>query len=96
MTTNNSQIIAFNSVIILPENCQLTFDIDYEVEKGDDGKDYLVPKKLHFDFEVKDNANFVLTNLFNGNKELSKYDCMIIMIMCDQAMWAADIIMVLV
>lgn len=55
------------------ENIQIVFNIDYENEKGDDDKEYVVPKKLHFDFEVRDNANFQLTNLFNGNKELGKY-----------------------
>lgn len=50
----------------------MKFDISYEIEKKDD-KEYIVPKKLRFDFEVKDNASFNLTNLFNGNKELSKY-----------------------
>ncbi|KOB68961.1 Juvenile hormone binding protein-like protein [Operophtera brumata] len=55
----------------LKKNIKIVFNIDYEIEKGDNGKDYVVPKDLHFDFEVRDNANFQLTNLFNGNKELS-------------------------
>lgn len=33
----------------------------------------MVPKKYDFKFEVKDNAHFSLTGLFNGNKELSEY-----------------------
>lgn len=51
----------------------MKFDIDYAMQKRDDGKEIVVPKKLHFDFEVKDRATFHLTNLFNGNKELGKY-----------------------
>ncbi|KOB52916.1 Juvenile hormone binding protein-like protein, partial [Operophtera brumata] len=66
---------ASGRILILPitgdENIKIVFNIDYEIEKGDDGKEYVVPKDLHFDFEVRDNANFQLTNLFNGNKELS-------------------------
>ncbi|CAH2982499.1 unnamed protein product [Chilo suppressalis] len=45
--------------------------VDYETEQDGEGKNHIVPKKLHFDFEVKDGAHFTLTNLFNGNKELS-------------------------
>lgn len=51
---------------------QLVLVIPYEIQKGDDNKSYVVPKKLDFEFEVKDNTHFHLTNLFNGNKELSK------------------------
>lgn len=47
--------------------------IDYKTQKGADGKDYVLPQKYDFTFDVKDGANFNLTNLFNGNKDLSKY-----------------------
>ncbi|XP_013192557.1 circadian clock-controlled protein daywake [Amyelois transitella] len=46
--------------------------IDYDLKKTADGKERVAPKKLHFDFEVMGNAHFTLTNLFNGNKELSE------------------------
>ncbi|KAG6447736.1 hypothetical protein O3G_MSEX005144 [Manduca sexta] len=53
------------------KNLNIKLYISYEVEKGADGKDHIAPKKLDYDFEVVDNAQFSLTNLFNGNKELS-------------------------
>lgn len=52
---------------------QIHFYIEYDVEKAEDGKDHIVLKKYDFDFDVRENAHFELSNLFNGNKELSKY-----------------------
>ncbi|CAH0587014.1 unnamed protein product [Chrysodeixis includens] len=46
--------------------------IDYETVKGDDGKDHIKLKKYKFEFDVKDSGHYHLTNLFNGNKQLSE------------------------
>lgn len=46
------------------------------MEKDADGNDIVVPKKYDFQFDVKDNAHFTLTGLFNGNTELSEYNFM--------------------
>ncbi|KAL0880083.1 hypothetical protein ABMA27_002575 [Loxostege sticticalis] len=53
------------------KNVAVKFIVDYDLEKNDDGDEIIVPKKLDFQFEVKDGAHFTMTNLFNGNKELS-------------------------
>lgn len=60
------------------ENVAVKFIVDYDLEKNDDGDEIIVPKKLDFQFEVKDGAHFTMTNLFNGNKELSKCQCFMI------------------
>ncbi|XP_049872278.1 circadian clock-controlled protein daywake-like [Pectinophora gossypiella] len=52
-------------------NVAIAMFIDYKMEKGADGKEYVKPTKYEFAFDVKDNAHFSLTGLFNGNKELS-------------------------
>lgn len=54
-------------------NLEIKLFIHYDVIKNADGKDIIKPTKYNFDFEVKDHAHYHLTNLFNGNKELSKY-----------------------
>lgn len=74
---------AGGSILVLPitgdgqmklklKNMQIHFYIEYDVEKAEDGKDHIVLKKYDFDFDVRENAHFELSNLFNGNKELSK------------------------
>ncbi|KAH9630144.1 hypothetical protein HF086_004850 [Spodoptera exigua] len=50
---------------------QLKIKISYDIVEGLDGKDIIKPKKYSFDFEVQEDAHYQLTNLFNGNKELS-------------------------
>lgn len=46
--------------------------MDYKMAKDADEKNHVEPTHYGFEFEVKDNARFNLTNLFNGNKQLSK------------------------
>ncbi|XP_028177821.1 circadian clock-controlled protein-like [Ostrinia furnacalis] len=53
------------------KNIVVKFFVDYDIEKNADGDEIVVPKKYDFQFEVKDGAHFTMTNLFNGNKELS-------------------------
>ncbi|XP_075975237.1 circadian clock-controlled protein daywake-like [Anticarsia gemmatalis] len=53
------------------KNLQIKMQIDFDtVKKGDN--EHVKPKKYSFEFEVKDDAHFHLTNLFNGNKQLSE------------------------
>lgn len=37
------------------------------------GKTYVEPKQGSYKFEIIDGATYELTNLFNGNKDLSTY-----------------------
>ncbi|CAK1585322.1 unnamed protein product [Parnassius mnemosyne] len=53
------------------KNLAITLVINYENEEKE-GKVFLIPKSYSFKFDVKNGANFDLTNLFNGNKELSE------------------------
>ncbi|CAG5028552.1 unnamed protein product [Parnassius apollo] len=53
------------------KNLAIILVINYEKEEKE-GKVFLIPKSYSFKFDVKDGANFDLTNLFNGNKELSE------------------------
>ncbi|KAL4713185.1 hypothetical protein ACJJTC_018830 [Scirpophaga incertulas] len=53
------------------KNVVVKYLLDYDIEVDGDGKTHYVPNKYSFDFEVKDNTHFTLTNLFNGNKDLS-------------------------
>ncbi|XP_026733950.1 circadian clock-controlled protein-like [Trichoplusia ni] len=59
------------SNVKLLENLEIKAFIHYDIVKDSEGKDHIKPKKFHFDFEVKEGAHFHLSNLFNGNKELS-------------------------
>ncbi|XP_063534644.1 circadian clock-controlled protein daywake-like [Cydia strobilella] len=74
--------VASGRILILPitgdgqmklkmKNILIKLLMHYEVEKDAQGKDHMVPTKYSFDFDIRDNAHFSLTNLFNGNKELS-------------------------
>ncbi|XP_053604907.1 circadian clock-controlled protein daywake-like [Plodia interpunctella] len=74
---------ASGQVLILPitgdgqlklklRDINVKLNIDYDLKVGSDGKERVVPKKLHYEFEVLGNAHFALTNLFNGNKDLSE------------------------
>lgn len=47
--------------------------IDYKMDKDAEGKDHVLPTKYDFTFDIKDGAHFNLSNLFNGNKDLSKF-----------------------
>ncbi|XP_059049962.1 circadian clock-controlled protein daywake-like [Achroia grisella] len=69
-------------VLILPVSGDGDFDLKlkevdvklfvyYKLKKGTDGKERIAPKKYEFEFEVLGNAHFEMSNLFNGNKELS-------------------------
>ncbi|XP_031766736.2 circadian clock-controlled protein daywake-like [Galleria mellonella] len=80
--TLNGHYKANGRILILPisgdgelklklRDVQFKVLINYILKKGSDGKDRVVPKKYEFVFEVLGNAHFELTNLFNGNKELS-------------------------
>lgn len=44
----------------------------FEFVKDADGKYIMDLKSFTLSFDVRDSAHFDLTNLFNGNKELSK------------------------
>lgn len=46
--------------------------IPFAMGKTSDGKDMIDLKSYKYKYDVKDGANFHLTNLFNGNKVLSK------------------------
>lgn len=46
--------------------------IPFAIAKTSDGKDMIDLKGYKYKYDVKDGANFQLTNLFNGNKILSK------------------------
>ncbi|CAG9787827.1 unnamed protein product [Diatraea saccharalis] len=81
-STVKGHYVAGGRILILPitgdgqitmklKNVAIKFTMDYDTEKDGEGKTHIVPKKYHFDFEVKDGAHFTLTNLFNGNKQLS-------------------------
>ncbi|XP_068617292.1 circadian clock-controlled protein daywake-like [Battus philenor] len=52
------------------KNLEIGLELKYEMEERD-GKKHIAPKSYTYKYEVKDGANFDLTNLFNGNKELS-------------------------
>uniref|UniRef100_A0A2A4JM86 Uncharacterized protein n=1 Tax=Heliothis virescens TaxID=7102 RepID=A0A2A4JM86_HELVI len=54
------------------KHLQIKLYIHYDVIKNADGKDVIKPKKYNFDFDVKEHAHYHLSNLFNGNKELSE------------------------
>ncbi|XP_026733515.1 circadian clock-controlled protein-like [Trichoplusia ni] len=54
------------------KHIQIKLYIHYDMVKDSEGKDHIKPKKYHFDFEVKEGAHYHLSNLFNGNKELSE------------------------
>nr|3E8T_A Chain A, Takeout-like protein 1 [Epiphyas postvittana]3E8W_A Chain A, Takeout-like protein 1 [Epiphyas postvittana]4G0S_A Chain A, Takeout-like protein 1 [Epiphyas postvittana]4G0S_B Chain B, Takeout-like protein 1 [Epiphyas postvittana] len=53
------------------KNIHIHLVVSYEMEKDAEGVDHVIFKKYTVTFDVKDNAQFGLTNLFNGNKELS-------------------------
>ncbi|XP_075975558.1 circadian clock-controlled protein daywake-like [Anticarsia gemmatalis] len=52
------------------KNLQVKLTINFEtVNKG--GKDHLKPTKYSYEFDVKDNAHYDMTNLYNGDKAQS-------------------------
>ncbi|XP_013133153.1 PREDICTED: circadian clock-controlled protein-like [Papilio polytes] len=52
------------------KNIHIKLVLDYEIEKKD-GKDHIKLSSFSYEYDVKDGAHFDLTNLFNGNKDLS-------------------------
>ncbi|KAL0880084.1 hypothetical protein ABMA27_002576 [Loxostege sticticalis] len=50
---------------------QVDVSMPFEYSKNTDGQTILDLKSFSFKYDVKENAHFHLTNLFNGNKELS-------------------------
>lgn len=46
----------------------------YDIVKNENGKDVIELKSYKFTHENRVNTHFKLTNLFNGNKALSKFD----------------------
>ncbi|KAJ8723378.1 hypothetical protein PYW08_003290 [Mythimna loreyi] len=54
------------------KNLAIKLVIYYDIVKNVGGKDIIKPKKYKIDFEVKDSAHYHLSNLFNGNKQLSE------------------------
>lgn len=59
--------------MFISEHLAIKAHIDYDIVKGSDDKDHIKLKKYKFEFDVKENGHYHLTNLFNGNKQLSKY-----------------------
>ncbi|XP_013192569.2 circadian clock-controlled protein daywake [Amyelois transitella] len=57
--------------VIKLKNLQMEMTIPFDIIKNSDGKDVLDLKSYKFKYDVKTNANFHMTNLFNGNKVLS-------------------------
>ncbi|CAH0399756.1 unnamed protein product [Chilo suppressalis] len=53
------------------KNAELNVTNTFEVVKNADGKDVIKLKGFRFTYDIKDGASYYLTNLFNGNKELS-------------------------
>lgn len=45
----------------------------YEIKKDSNGKDVIALSGYKYKYDVKDGAQYMLTNLFNGNKQLSKW-----------------------
>lgn len=45
----------------------------YDIVKNTYGAEFIQASNYSFRYDVKDNAQFRLDNLYNGNKELSKY-----------------------
>ncbi|XP_052755294.1 circadian clock-controlled protein daywake-like [Galleria mellonella] len=53
------------------KNLVIEMIMPFEIRKNSDGKDFIEVKSYKYKYDVKTNANFRLTNLFNGNKQLS-------------------------
>ncbi|KAG6447735.1 hypothetical protein O3G_MSEX005138 [Manduca sexta] len=53
------------------KNLQIQAIYPFVIAKNADGKDTIELKSYKYNYKVKDNAHFHLTNLFNGNKQLS-------------------------
>ncbi|XP_072932365.1 circadian clock-controlled protein daywake-like [Epargyreus clarus] len=53
------------------KNLSINLKCHYDIEKKADGKEYVQFKNYSFDYDVKGNADYRMTNLFKGNKELS-------------------------
>ncbi|XP_059049961.1 circadian clock-controlled protein daywake-like [Achroia grisella] len=53
------------------KNLLIEMTMPFEVKKNSEGKDFIDLKSYKYKYDVKTNANFHLTNLFNGNKQLS-------------------------
>ncbi|KAJ0183224.1 hypothetical protein K1T71_001200 [Dendrolimus kikuchii] len=53
------------------KNLEIRMNVPFELTKNANGKDVIDLKSYKYTYDVKDNAHFHLTNLFNGNKELS-------------------------
>lgn len=47
-------------------------DMSFDISKNKDGKDVINLKSYKYRFDVRDGAHYQLSNLFNGNKDLSK------------------------
>ncbi|KAJ8723377.1 hypothetical protein PYW08_003289 [Mythimna loreyi] len=53
------------------KNIEIKLTMLYDIIKNEDGKDVIDLKSYKYSFENNENTHFKLTNLFNGNKELS-------------------------
>ncbi|KAJ8716588.1 hypothetical protein PYW07_003215 [Mythimna separata] len=53
------------------KNIEITLTMMYDIIKNKDGKDVIALKSYKYTYENNENTHFKLTNLFNGNKQLS-------------------------
>ncbi|XP_050563287.1 circadian clock-controlled protein daywake-like [Spodoptera frugiperda] len=58
-------------VTIKIKNLGVTLTMPYDIVKNDQGKDVIELKSYKYTYENNENTHFKLTNLFNGNKQLS-------------------------
>ncbi|KAF9420005.1 hypothetical protein HW555_003599 [Spodoptera exigua] len=58
-------------VTIKIKNLGVTLTMPYDIVKNEQGKDVIELKSYKYTYENNENTHFKLTNLFNGNKQLS-------------------------
>ncbi|CAH1636530.1 unnamed protein product [Spodoptera littoralis] len=58
-------------VTIKIKNLAITLTMPYDIVKNEQGKDVIELKSYKYTYENNENTHFKLTNLFNGNKQLS-------------------------
>lgn len=64
---------SFISALIISGNLEIELFAPYDIVKNTYGAEFIQASNYSFRYDVKDNAQFRLDNLYNGNKELSKY-----------------------
>lgn len=73
MTCSDFPLYIYCSIIIT-EKIEIFITMEYDIVKNENGKDVIELKSYKFTHENRVNTHFKLTNLFNGNKALSKFD----------------------